>query len=218
MVRALVNKKTLIPLGPKLYIHATTAATVCQRICEQVDNFHRQSPESPGLTRDQLRESARLEKPVFDGLVGVLLQTGKLCDRDGRLASATHQVMFRDEDAARLQAIEQLLLATPFQPPGLTEMASQMDVDRSVVTKLVKILAEHRQVVQLADGIVMHCSAVEQARVRLIDYIRREGRLESVKFKYLLDTTSQVCPALAGLFRQDRRHPPRWKYSVFEEV
>ena len=70
---------------------------------------------------------------------------------------------FGTKTPTRLQAIEQLLLATPFQPPGLTDMASHMAVDRSVVTKLVKILAEHRQVVQLADGIVMHCTAVEQA-------------------------------------------------------
>ena len=42
---------------------------------------------------------------------------------------------------------------------------------------------------QVAEGLLFHQEAVDRARELLIDTIRQEGKLESVQFKYLLNTT-----------------------------
>jgi len=47
---------------------------------------------------------------------------------------------------------------------------------------------------------VFHAEAVAQAEKMLVDYIRREGQLESVKFKYLLDTTRKFAIPLLDYF------------------
>jgi len=61
----------------------------------------------------------------------------------------------------------------------------------------------------VGEGLLFHCEAVELARQRLIEHIRQEGRLESVKFKYLVDTTRKYALPLldyfdrVGLLRRD---------------
>jgi len=45
-----------------------------------------------------------------------------------------------------------------------------------------------------------HDEAIEQARQILISFINKEGKLESVKFKYLLDTTRKFAIPLLDYF------------------
>ena len=49
-------------------------------------------------------------------------------------------------------------------------------------------------------GLLFHSDAVEQARQILISFINKEGKLESVKFKYLLDTTRKYAIPLLDYF------------------
>ncbi len=49
-------------------------------------------------------------------------------------------------------------------------------------------------------GLLFHSEAIEQARQILVSFINKEGRLESVKFKYLLDTTRKFAIPLLDYF------------------
>ncbi len=57
--------------------------------------------------------------------------------------------------------------------------------------------------------VLFHQDAIDAARDKLVEYIRREGRLESVKFKYLLDTSRRYAIPLLdyldtlGITRRD---------------
>ena len=48
--------------------------------------------------------------------------------------------------------------------------------------------------------LLFHREAVEEARRTLISYIKEHGGLESVKFKYLLDTTRKFAIPLLDYF------------------
>jgi len=52
----------------------------------------------------------------------------------------------------------------------------------------------------VGEGLLFHCVAVERAREVLIEHLRKEGRLESVDFKYLLDTTRKFAIPLLDYF------------------
>jgi selenocysteine-specific elongation factor len=70
-------------------------------------------------------------------------------------------------------------------------------------------LREHERLVRVEDGIFFHQEAVHAARDIMIDHLRQEGRLESVKFKYLLDTSRRFAIPLLdyldtlGITRRD---------------
>ena len=185
----LVGRQIIFSVAAKLYIHRDTAAEVEQQILAAVGDFHRQWPESPGIPPDQLRQSASIDKAVVDDLVARLKGEGRLVERNQRLALPEHRTTFRDEDAKLLDAIEGLFREAKFSPPGREEVARQTGAAPNKVEKILGILREHQRLVQVEEGLLFHCEAVDRAREILAAHFRKEGRLESVQFKYLLDTT-----------------------------
>lgn len=195
----LVEQHTALALAPELYIHRDTATDVGQRILGLVADYLRRMPESPGIAPDDVRQASHLEKPVFDGVSALLKKDGRLVEKGQRLATPEYQATFRDEDTERLEAIESLFRNAPFHPPGVDEVVAQTRLPKPTVEKLLKLLKEHQRLVVI-EGLLFHGDAIARAREILVDYIRREGKLESVQFKYLLDTARKYAIPLLDYF------------------
>ena len=54
--------------------------------------------------------------------------------------------------------------------------------------------------VRVENDLLFHSEAVEKARGLLISFIKKEGKLESVKFKYLLNTSRKFAIPLLDYF------------------
>ena len=185
----LVGRQVVFSLGSGLFIHRDTAAETERRALDIVGEFHRQSPESPGLPAEQLRQLMPVEKAVLDGLIARLKSDGRLVEKNQRLALPEHRSTFRDEEGRLLEALDALFRDKIFSPPSIEEAAQQTGVAVDKATKAIDILRQHERLVQVEPGMVFHREAVDRARELLFAHFRKEGRLESVQFKYLLDTT-----------------------------
>jgi len=64
----------------------------------------------------------------------------------------------------------------------------------------MKLLVEHGTLVRVPLDLFFHAEAVARAREVLVEHIRREGSLESVRFKYLLDTSRKFAIPLLDYF------------------
>ncbi len=196
----LVQQDKVLYLDSKLYIHTDTADNVQQQLLNIVGDFHHSKPESPGLTVEQFYEASKMKKDVFDGLVNLLISQGKLVERKHRLALPEHQETFSDDEQKLLQIIESLFRERPFNPPKFEEVIEQTGASPEKVQKILRILIEHERLVRIEKDLFFHSEAVEQARQKLISFINKEGMLESVKFKYLLDTTRKFAIPLLDYF------------------
>jgi len=198
----LMSENRVIGLASGLFIHRDTAAEAAQRVIEHVEEFHRQTPESPGLAVDQLRRSVPIEKAVLDGLLALLRSDGRLVESNQRVATAQHRAAFSDEDARQLEALESLFRQQLMRPPALDELVAKTGLPPSAVERLLRILHEHGRLVQVARDLVFHREAVDRAREALVEHLRTQGKLESVDFKYLLDTTRKFAIPLLDYFDQ----------------
>jgi selenocysteine-specific elongation factor len=196
----LVQQDKVLYLDSKLYIHTETADNVQQQLLNIVSDFHHSNPESPGLTVEQFYEASQLKKDVFDGLVNLLTSQGKLVERKHRLALREHQETFSDDEQKLLQGIESLFKERPFNPPKFEEVVEHTAMIPEKVQKILRILIEHERLVRVENDLFFHSEAIEQARQILVSFINKEGRLESVKFKYLLDTTRKFAIPLLDYF------------------
>jgi selenocysteine-specific elongation factor len=151
------------------------------------------------MTLDDLRQATAIGKAVLEGVVTRLKAEGRLTENNGRLARTDHRVTFADEDAAHLQAIEDLFRHQAFCPPAEDEIVQKTALAPKDVRRLLHILREHGQLVVVED-LLFHREAVARARQILVEFLRKEGRLESVKFKYLLDTTRKFAIPLLDHF------------------
>ena len=200
ILAGLIDNGEVLNLSPKLFIHRDTCRDVQQKLLDIVGDFHRSKPESPGLSSEQLLEASRLKKDVFDGLVKMLVSQGKLVERKHCLALPEHQETFSDDEQKMLRSLESLFKIRPFNPPSLDEVARDIEGKQENIQKALKILIEQELLVRVDRDLLFHREAVERARQLLTEYIRKEGGLESVKFKYLLDTTRKFAIPLLDYF------------------
>jgi selenocysteine-specific elongation factor len=196
----LVSEGKLIPLGSKLFVHRDTSRDVQQKLLEVVRDFHRSKPESPGLSIEQFYEASGLKKDVFDALLARLLIEKKLVEKKHRLALPDHREMFSENEQTLLQSIESLFKARPFNPPNQDEVIQKTAANPDKVEKMLRILIEQEQLIRIDKDLFFHREAVEEARRILTSYINTEGGLESVKFKYLLDTSRKFAIPLLDYF------------------
>ena len=198
----LVGRELVVTPAANLYIHRDAAVEANERILSIVADFHRQSPESPGITLEQLREAARIERPVLRALVGPLLSDGRLVEQNGRLSDAGHQVTFADEDAGHLETIESLFRKHEFRPPDVEEISQKIGEPAKTVKRLLGILRENQRLISVGGDLLFHAEAIGHAQEIMIEFISKEGKLESVRFKYLLDTSRKFAiPLLDHLDR-----------------
>lgn len=199
----LTAKQIIVAVTGKDYVHRDTAAEASEKILKLVADFHRQSPESPGLPPEQLRQAMPIDKTVLDAILARLKGEKRLLEKNGRLALAEHRSTFGGEDAKLLEAIETMFREKLFSPPDAAEVAAQTRLPAAKVAKLLSLLREHGRLVQVdAAGMTFHTDAVAKARDLLAEHFCKEGRLESVQFKYLVDTTRKF--ALPMLDYMDR--------------
>jgi selenocysteine-specific elongation factor len=196
----LTEKEKIFDLGSKLYIYSETSEAVQQQLVRIAGDFHSDSPESPGLSVEQFYDASKLRKNVFDSLLKLLLSEGKLVERKHRLALPEHRETFSEDEQNLLQKVEALFRNRPFNPPKFEEVTEQAKAAPEKVQKILQILIEQEHLVRVENDLLFHSEAVEKARGLLISFIKKEGKLESVKFKYLIDTTRKFAIPLLDYF------------------
>jgi len=196
----LVREAKIIDLGSKLYIHSDTTDNVQQRLLDIVSDFHRNKPESPGLSIEQFCKASGLKRNVFDGLVKLLISQGKLVERKHRLALSEHSETFSEDEQKLLENVESLFRDRPFNPPKCEEVVEHAAATPEKVQKILRILIEQERLIQVENTLLFHAEAIDRAKEILVSFINEEGRLESVKFKYLLDTTRKFAIPLLDYF------------------
>ena len=130
----------------------------------------------------------------------MLKSAGQLAECNQHLALAGHRPAFQGQDAVRLEAIEALFRQRPFSPPSPAEVAQELHIPPVALDGLLRILREQRRLILVGEGLLFHREAVDRARELLVEHITKQGRLESVDFKYLLDTTRKFALPLLDYF------------------
>ncbi len=200
LLEALIGNGRTFQTASKSYIHIETAERLGQQLLEIVRDFHRGRPESPGISREQFLTGSAVRKDIFDALVERLRTEGRLVERKGCLALPEHREQFNDAEQQLLHNVESLFRSHPFSPPGPDEIASQTRATPAQVQRALRILIEQQRLVRVEQDLFFHAEAVADARERLVAHIRENGGLESVKFKYLLDTTRKYAIPLLDYF------------------
>ncbi|MBN2589608.1 MAG: selenocysteine-specific translation elongation factor [Sedimentisphaerales bacterium] len=196
----LVKEGKVSSLDSKLFVHKDTLLEIQKKLVSIIADFHNTNPESPGIALEQMHEISGLKKDVFDGILKLLIFGGKLVERKNRIALSEHVEKFSDSEQKLIQNVESLYKNQLFNPPDIQEVMKNTKVSLQDIRKILKILSEQQKLVRVENDMFFHNQAIEQARETLISYINQNGGLESVKFKYLLNTTRKYAIPLLDYF------------------
>jgi len=196
----LVRDDRAIRVGQTGYLHTEAAERLEARLLTLLDEYHCRCPESPGMTLEQVYQALDTSKETAAACAERLKARQAVIKHGQRLALPSHRPRLADGGNLLAERAEQAFRNRPFAPPGAHELAAELGITPPQATALIQTLIERERLVRVAPDLVFHREAVENARRILIETIRREGPLESVRFKYLLATTRKFAIPLLDYF------------------
>ncbi|KPK76045.1 MAG: hypothetical protein AMJ79_08550 [Phycisphaerae bacterium SM23_30] len=200
ILHQLTQRNKAVLLASDLYIHAEVLSLLEKRLLRIVTEYHQSAPESPGIEADSLQSACRLPKNVLELMLARLKDDNRLTEKNNRWARPDFRPTIQYEDAPKLDQVENLVRKRLFHPPGPEDISDSVQLPLAEVERLLRILVEHEKIIAVDKNLFFHTEAVEKSRRRLIDHIQTEGPMESVKFKYLLDTTRKYAIPLLDYF------------------
>lgn len=191
LLAALTEQGQLVRLAEDLYSHTRRLSALEAALTAELERFHTERPELPGMETGVLMERLGVDKGVFDALLAYWLGRGTGVMRLERLALPSHSETCDPALAGRLKKVEEAFLKNLFCPPSLDELATATRLTAAQVNEAIRTLCEQKKICRVEGQQYFHAEAVEQAKRRIAAHIQGEGggRLESVTFKYLVDTT-----------------------------
>ncbi len=189
IVQTLAGTGAIMALDQGLLIHTRTMDNLMRQFLDRIAQYHQAEPASPGIDIESCQTESRLPKPVFQRLLKSLESGGKIRIQEGRIRLADHNVIFDPAEQKRMQQVESLFLQRLFSPPDLVEIANLCRLSAKDVKNTLRLLTEHGRLVYIGGDLYFHSDAVAKARQAVVDHIKKEKRLESVQFKYLIEAT-----------------------------
>jgi selenocysteine-specific elongation factor len=191
IISQLIDQGKVQRLTSDLSIHTRTLEDAIKGLRQHVDQFHKEKSDSPGIEKERLQELCGFERKIFDGLLARLLEQKKIVLRKDRIALPSHTEQFDPRQQQLLNAIESQYANRLFSPPKIEDITVELRKSTQEVVQTIHLLLEQQVLVRVEQDLYFHTDAIKEAKRRTIEYIQTEGKgqLESVQFKYLLDTT-----------------------------
>ena len=189
LIQTLIQSGAVLPMAQGYMIHSQTAARLKEQVMERMSRYHHADPASLGIDLEAYQTECGWPKPVLQGLLKDMASENKVCIHDGRIALAGHSAALDPAKQARLKTVEDLYRKRLFNPPEKAEVLSICVLGAKEADESLRLLTEQGRLVRIARDMYFHSDALARARQVVIAHLKKENRLESVQFKYLIDAT-----------------------------
>jgi selenocysteine-specific elongation factor len=198
ILAGLVKSGIAASIGER-FAHIDSVTSAKCKLLEKISEYHAQNPATGGCDPAVLAKIAEIGN-IFDYCLTDLLAQGQIIKISGKIALKTHSRTVCEKDRIAMEQIEGALLKNLFSPPGKSELMECAGLSEKDLVRIMKMLIDNDAAVAVESEMWFHRTAIEQAAKTLKEYIQREGKLESVKFKYIINTTRKHAIPLLDYF------------------
>ena len=215
IVQSLLQTGAVLTLDQGLFIHTETADRLKRQVLDRLLEYHQADPASPGMGVDACQTDCAWAKPVFVRIFKDLEIEGKIRIHAGLACLADHNARFDPVEQKRMQQVESLFQQRAFNPPDKAEVMSACRLNATDAESTLRLLAAHKRLVRVDKDLYFHSDALAKAGQLAVNYLKKENRLESVQWKYLLDTSRKYALPLLDYFDKigiTKRAPDNTRY------
>ncbi len=174
-----------------------------ERLVQFVSDFHASNRLVPGISKESLRERARLSAAAFEAVLETSIREKKLRLTGDLVHVPGHGVAMKDEEAESRRLIEEAFARAGLKVPALKDVLAGLKIDRLRAQKLVTLLLRDKLLVKVSDDLVFHQSALANLRKSLAELKPRSPRIDVAKFKDLTGVSRKYAiPLLEYLDRE----------------
>ncbi len=180
-----------------------------QQLLDAVTAYHRRQPLQPGMGLEAARQAVAADPVLVEAVIGALVVDGQL-DRQGAVvALAGHAVELEEEEERLVESIRAGYREAGLEAPDTVQFAKQLGVDEQRLRELQHYLERRNELAKLASDWYIDVSALETARVALVERLEADGAVDTGTCKAILGVSRKfLIPVLeyfdrSGVTRRD---------------
>jgi selenocysteine-specific elongation factor len=132
---------------------------VQSRVTGALEAYHQSQPLRRGMPKEELRSRTGIPADVFAEVLGLLADEGRIVERGGEVALATHKQLLSAEQETVINPFLRELESQPFNPPPLAELLRRYPLTPA----LLQYLVADGRIVRVNEDTVFARSAYDQA-------------------------------------------------------
>jgi selenocysteine-specific elongation factor len=173
-----------------------------------VEKFHDANPLVPGISKEELRDRAKIGPEVFQRVLNEMVGSKKLETAGELVRLPGRGVVMKDDEAESKKIIEQAFSSAGLQVPALYNVLAGLKVDKARAQKIVTLLLRDKVLVKISEELVFHQSALADLRKQLAAYkvnatVTGVAKIDVGKFKELTGVSRKYAiPLLEYLDRE----------------
>ncbi len=204
-VNELVNKNLALIVDEKrsLYYSQKNFLELEKRIQEIIGNFHHVNPTLIGIPRIEL--ISKLPKGIDNTLFNFALQRLreekkiKITD-DGKISIFDFKIALDQQLAEIAAKLERTFLDALFQPPEIETLIQKPVGPADVIKKAYRYLLDNGKLVYVGEGIAFHKNMIEQAKTKLINFLKEHKEIRVAEFRDLINASRKYALPLLIYF------------------
>lgn len=192
-LKAMQDNGKVIAVSKKQMVHKSRLESLEAQILAELQRFHERQPTAPGARKAEFAHKFSLQAapPLVSFALERLKTAGRVKEFDGFVALSSHEITLPAGLRRAKQHLEQRLLEQGYTPDTPAELAAALKLELSDVETLLDVLQVEHRILRLQEGIFIHSERVEQARRKLIAYLRQHNQITVPAFKELIGGASR---------------------------
>ena len=167
-----------------------------------IADFHQRHPRRTGMPREELKSQlpAYLDRALAAAVVERLVADGNLTGDERLVALASFEVHLDSQFVLQLEAVERELNVGAMAPPNRDALRTTLGLSEIELGELLTHLAEQGRAVKVSSDFHYVTTAVDKARVELVQLLQKQGTASTQELKDLWGLTRKHLIPLAEYF------------------
>jgi selenocysteine-specific elongation factor len=191
----------------ELLVHAPAIEDLCLLMIATLEDFHKENPLVPGMSKEELREVLRASPEILAATLERLTREQKIQIAGELVHLAGRGVVMKNEEAESKKIIEQAFQSAGLKVPSLNEVLGSLKVDKLRAQKIVTLLLRDKVLIKLSDELVFHQTALANLRQKISALKSTTPKIDVAQFKDMTGVSRKY--AIPLLEYLDREHVTR---------
>ena len=200
LIDELIQSGIVCALDQGHLMHMQTAEQLRLRVVDRLAEYHEKDPASPGMAMDTLQTEFNWPRQAFAKTLRDLTTNGEVCVESDRVRLGSHRAQMAPAMQKMLEQVEALFRERRFSPPNRDELMELAGLDAKGADTAIRLLIEHKRLARVDRDICFHIDAVSEAVRLAVEHLKKNNRLESVEWKYMIDATRKYALPLLDYF------------------
>lgn len=186
----------------KRYIHQGTYEKFKSVVIDKLNEYHALNPLKNGMSKGEIPSKfpPSLSNKLFNLLLNIMAKANDISVAENIISLPGHEVTLQADQSDLKGKILSAYIAGGLQPPYFKDLVTVLSVDGKTSKNVLMLLVNEGLIIKVKDELYFHSEAINQLKIRLVDYLKSNGEIDTPQFKEMTGASRKYTIPLIEYF------------------